>query len=100
MTGVDEPWSCSTASCAAGALTQLPCRAAHAGTTTGLGSAVGEADGLGVGLELGAGVGLAVGAGVVRLAAGLDAGVSGPFAVQAAIAATARRRTTPFLTAP
>ena len=99
-TGLAAPWSWSTASCAVGALTQLPWRAAHAGTTTGLGSTVGDADALGVGIGLGVGGGLEGGVGVVRLAAGLEAGASGPFAVQAAIAATARRRTTPFLTAP
>jgi len=65
-----------------------------------LGSTVGDADALGVGIGLGVGGGLEGGVGVVRLAAGLEAGASGPFAVQAAIAATARRRTTPFLTAP
>jgi len=97
---VVAPWSCSTASCAVAALTQLAWSAAHAGTTTGLGSGVGEADALGVGLGLGDGVGVEVGAGVVRFAAGLEGGASGPFAVHAAIAARPRRRTTPFLTAP
>src|SRR5260370_12252730 len=96
-TGVDEPWSWRTASWAAGVPTQLPCRAAQAGTTTGLGSTVG--DGVGLGLASGLGVGLGVGDGVVFLACGVEGGASGPFGVQPAIAATARRRTTPFLTA-
>ena len=49
------------------------------------------------------GLGLAVGDGLVRLAAALEAGASGPLAVQPAIApvmaSADRRRTTPFLTA-
>jgi hypothetical protein len=78
-------------------LTQLACRAAQAGTAIGLGSGLGEGEGLGLGLS--AGLGLAVvGDGVVRLAAGLGCGASGPLAVQPAMAAKQRRRTTPFLT--
>src|SRR5260370_16505515 len=48
-TGLAVPWSWSTASCAAGPLTQLPCRAAQAGTTTGLGWTLGAPPALGVG---------------------------------------------------
>src|SRR5438094_687735 len=90
------PWGTRTASCGAGWLTQCACRAAQAGTATGLGGALGEADGLG--LSTGVGVGLAEGVGVCRTAEGLEAGARGPFAVQPAMAATDRRRTTPFLT--
>ena len=77
-------------------LTQLPCSAAQAGTATGLGKALGEGEGLAVGLSSGLGLGL--GDGVVRFAEGLVRGVSGPFAVQPAIAARHKRSTTPFLT--
>ena len=95
-TGLELPWRTRTASCGAGWLTQCACRAAQAGTATGLGGALGEADGLG--LSTGVGVGLAEGVGVCRTAEGLEAGARGPFAVQPAMAATDRRRTTPFLT--
>ena len=61
---------------------------------------MGEAEGLGVALSVGLALGLELGVGVDRFAAGLEAGVSGPFAVQAATVARARRSTTPFLTAP
>src|SRR5947209_18924159 len=84
-TGLAAPWSCSTASWAAGVLTQLACMAAHEGTATGLGSALGEGDGLGVGVSSGLGLGLGAGDGLVRLAAALEAGASGPLAGQAAI---------------
>jgi hypothetical protein len=60
---------------------------------------VGVGDGVGVGLGAGLGGGVRVGDGVVFLACGVDGGVSGPFGVQAAIDATATRRTTPVLTA-
>jgi len=102
-TGLAAPWSCSTASWAAGVLTQLACMAAHEGTATGLGSALGEGEGLGVGVSSGLGLVLAAGDGLVRLAAALEAGASGPLAVQPAMqpamASADRRRTTPFLTA-
>jgi len=65
------PWSWSTASCAAGPLTQLPCRAAQAGTTTGLGWTLGDGEGLGVGLSIGLGVGLGDVEGACRFADGL-----------------------------
>src|SRR5256886_5386173 len=81
-TGLAAPWSCSTASWAAGVLTQLACMAAHEGTATGLGSALGEGEGLGVGVSSGLGLGLAAGDGLVRLAAALEAGASGPLAGQ------------------
>ena len=65
--GVVEPCITNSASWVAGAPVQLACRAAHAGTATGLGGAEGEGDGLGDGLGDGVGdgvgVGLAVGAG-------------------------------------
>jgi len=66
----------------------------------GPGSAVGDADGLGGGLSLGLALGLEVEVGVGHFPAGLEAGVRGPFAVQPAMNARARRSTTPFLTAP
>src|SRR5437667_11763782 len=72
--------------------------AAQAGTDTGLGSGLGEAEELGDGLSVGLAVGLGEGAGVCRTADELDAGASGPFAVQAPMAARHRRSTTPFLT--
>ena len=86
----------STASCAVGEPEQLACRAAHAGTATGLGGRIGDGDGLGVGLSRGVGVGL----GEAEAEAGewFACGASGPLAVQEATAARATRRTTPFLT--
>jgi hypothetical protein len=77
-------------------LTQLACRAAHAGTTTGPGSGVG--DGLGLGLSTGLGLGLGEGVGVCSFAAGDGGGASGPFGVQPTMAARDTRSTTPFLT--
>ncbi|HKB17931.1 MAG TPA: hypothetical protein VKF28_02775 [Candidatus Dormibacteraeota bacterium] len=50
---------------------QLPCIAAQAGTTTGLGWTLGDGEGLGVGLSMGLGVGLGDGEGVCRFADGL-----------------------------
>src|SRR5437899_12834829 len=47
-TGLEPPWSWSTASWAAGVPTQLECRAAHAGTAIGLGSGIGVGVGLGL----------------------------------------------------
>ena len=55
--------------------------------------------GVGLGLSEGLEVALATGDGLVRFAAGLDCGASGPFAVQLAIATSDRRSTTPFLMA-
>src|SRR5690242_1086349 len=63
-TGLAAPWSCSTASWAAGLPTQLAWRAAHAGTATGVGSALGDGEGLGVGLSSGLGLELAWGDGL------------------------------------
>src|SRR2546428_5178419 len=96
-TGLGEPWRSSTASCGAGGLEQCACRAAQAGTTTGLGSGLGEGEGLGV--SAGLGVALGDGVGLCRVAEGLDAGASGPFARAVAIAARPQTRTSPFLTA-
>src|SRR2546426_10947055 len=91
--GLGEPWRSSTASCGAGGLEQCACRAAQAGTTTGLGSGLGEGEGLGV--SAGLGVGLGDGEGLCRIAEGLEAGGSGPFAGHAATAARVKKRTTP-----
>ena len=59
---------------------------------------MGDGEGVGVGLAAGLGGGLGVAEGVVFLACGVEGGASGPFGVQAAIEATAKRRTTPVLT--
>lgn len=101
-TGFGAPCSRSTASAGAAGLTQLPCSAAQAGTTTGPGPTLGEGDGLGVGLANGLALAVSDADGLGRLEAGLEGGVSGPFAVQPTLAASAdttSRRTTPFLTA-
>ena len=83
------------ASCDAGAAEQLDRRAAHEGTVTGLGWAVGDGDGLGDGLSIGLGLGLGLGLGVGECEA---FGARGPFGVQPASASSKRRTTTPFLT--
>jgi len=77
----------------AGVFTQDALRAAQVGTVSGLGSALGEGDGLG----LSSGVGLAPADGDGLCRAGLDCGTNGPFAVHAATVARHTRRTTPFL---
>src|SRR5437660_10076264 len=71
--------------------------AAQAGTTTGLGSTVGEGDGEGEGVSAGVGLGLLEGV-ACFVAAGLELGASGPFAVQPASDSRDKRTTTPFLT--
>src|SRR5437588_5695458 len=96
-TGLGEPWRSTTASWAVGWLEQWECRAAHAGTETGLGAGLGDGEGLGV--SVGLGVGLGDGDGLCRIAEGLDAGASGPLAVHAATDARLKRITTPVLTA-
>ena len=96
-TGLGAPWSSRTASSATGLPPQLACRAAQAGTTTGLGWGLGEGDGLGLGVSVGVALGLAARLGLC-LAVGLFTGASGPLAVQPERAARNRRRTTPILT--
>jgi hypothetical protein len=61
--GVVEPCITNSASWVPGAPVQLACKAAHAGTATGLGGAGAVGDGLGDGLGVGVGVGLGVGLG-------------------------------------
>src|SRR5215470_15370276 len=94
--GLAAPWSWRTASAAAGWPTQVACRAAHAGTSTGLGWLVGLGLACWVGLGVGLGEGLGVGLGF--LLGELTGGARGPLGVHAARAARTRRRAIPFLT--
>lgn len=73
---------------------QFDLRMAHEGTATGVAVGIGEGEGLGVGLGSSLGVGVRLGE-----CEGLGRATSGPLAVQPAMAAKTRMRTTPFLTA-
>lgn len=79
----------------AGEPVHVPCRAAQAGTATGLGK--GDGDGLGDGLGVGLGDGLGVGLGDT-VGVGLVCATAGPFAVQPTMAMSAPASANPLLT--
>ena len=90
--GVVEPCITSSASCVAGALGQVNCIAAQAGTATGLADASGEGEGVGVGDGPGEADGVGLGDGE-----GDEWATAGPFAEQPAAASRIPMSTNPIL---